>query len=217
MTDTYSPDSWLVSLVSSFQDYINDGLNNYILNDLGAPAGLEIFETVMEFPASEAIPQGVELGKTVIHFDIDDLDNKALGFGPNYVNYEVTDGTLTEPGTLVQQEASVHLVNWDVGIWASDQSGGITNRLLAYQALDALLRGEIARKKCMEQTEGVELVHFQNGRFVTENLNDVRLFRMVGAELVTRVYSRKLSDPEILVDGDVVQDPDLTISSIPLT
>lgn len=216
MTDTFNPDSWLTSALDSIQDYIRDALNNSILDANNNPAGSEIFDVVMEFPASTALPSGVEAGKTIVHFEIDDIDNTTLGFGESFVNRTIQDGTPSDPGYVTEEEAGRHVINFDVGIWASDKSGGPSNRALAYQTLDQVLRGPIARDNCMEQTQGVELVRFQNGRFVTEMINDVRLFRMVGAELVVRVFSRKVAEPEILVDGDIIQEPHLTIDSVDL-
>jgi hypothetical protein len=101
-------------------------------------------------------------------------------------------------------------------VWASDQSGGSTSRLIAYEILDKAFGGEMAKRKCMEATQGVELISFMGGRFVMDSINDIRIFRIVNAELVVRVYSRK-DGSALIVPDSITQVPVLTIPPLAIT
>jgi hypothetical protein len=212
LTTTFSPDEWLVSLFGSLTDYINAEIDQSVMVGLD-PQGLRAYEVVMDFPDADSLPEGAEFNRTIIHFGIDDIETRQLGFGPGIVNSEITDGTDLVAGTVSDQEAKSHVANFDVGIWASDESGGITSRLRAYQLLDKLFNGMIAKTRCWDFTEGVEIRFYNGGRFVNETINDVRVFRAVGMELEVRVYSRQVADDEILVDREPDQDPDLEITN----
>jgi hypothetical protein len=206
---TLNPDLWLTSTFDALTDYITGEIDGYVKDNLNADAGLNVFEISFDFPAADGQPVSAEIDKTIIHFIVDDIDNGRLGFGQQYVSsVETVEGGVT---SVVPAEARPHVVNFDVGIWASDQSGGTTARLRAYEMLDKLLASDIARRKCADATDGVEIRSFRNGRFITDTINDIRVFRVVGAELVVRVYGRDIDAPAVVVDEEPDVDPDVVI------
>lgn len=204
MPEIYNPDEWLVSLHRSLEDYLRTGLNT------------DLYEIRFDWPASNELPQDAELKKTTIHFIIEEIQNHRLGFGDNVVAEVITDhGVITDPTyyqTTELHEASRHEIQYDVGVWASDQSGGVTARLRAVQTLSSLLFGESARQSCLSATGGVEIMQFNGGRFITDTLSDVRVFRVTDGALRVKVFSRKkLADSGVIV-SEIVQQPELTIS-----
>lgn len=221
MSDQFVPEDWLVSGFNALQDYITTKINDYIKNNVNVSAGLQAYEIVMDFPDSADIPRPSEFTKTIIHFAIDDIDNTELGFGPGFVAADVIAHAVdpappaqrSPAGTIAEHEARCHVINFDVGVWSSDKSGGSTSRLRAYQMLDSILGGETAKEKCRDFTGGVEIRHFTNGRFIIERPNDIRTYRMVGGELVVRVYSRKVTDPVEFADVEPSVTPDVEIGS----
>lgn len=217
MVDQFQPESWLVSGFNSLTDYINAEINASVQNDLGADVGLQLYELVMDFPTSDSLPKPAEFTKTIIHLAIDDIDNRRLGFGPGFVNATFVDAAGVVPGTVTEEEGNSHEINFDVGVWASDKSGGTSSRLRAYEMLYNAFGTDQARQRCTDFTDGVEIRSFNNGRFIIEKPNDVRLFRMIGAELVVRVYSRTVAAPDVIVDGEPVQQPDVEIGGVSVT
>jgi hypothetical protein len=203
----YDPRDWLLSLQRSLESYV---VGRFATVTPGVDLN-EVYEIVWDYPTALSLPDPAEFTKTIIHFDIDDITTARLGHGTGIVQSAVTDGTDTDAGSVVDSEAMSHVVNYDVGVWASDLSGGVTSRLKAYQLLDKFLSGEIARQKCLIATQGVEIKFYRSGRFITEAINDVRTFRVVGAELEVRVFSLDDADPEILVDQEPTQEPELVI------
>lgn len=217
MTDQFNPDLWLTSLFDSLTDYVTAEINAAVGGN-----GADVYDVVMSYPDSDFLPSDAEFKKTLIHLEIDDIDNRILGYGDNVVDNVIVEPTPTVAGTVTPLEATLHMVNFDVGVWATDASGGVTSRLRIYEILNRAFSTDAARKRCRAVTGGVEIRHFTGGRFVTESINDIRVFRVVGAELETRVYSRTEGVTEILIDREPTQQPDLEISDdsgslVPLT
>jgi hypothetical protein len=166
----------------------------------------------MEFPGADIDAKTVPLKKTLIHFAIDAIESREVGMGDNVFNsnYNATTHTVTP------QSAMVNVVNFDIGIWASDESGGTTQRMRARQLLQNLF-GIGAVAKFRTRTDGgnggVEILRFSGGRFITEPVNDIRLYRMVDGQMDVRVYSRTpLSFAETgPAIEEIVQAPNLTI------
>lgn len=209
---TYDPTSWVTSMQRALKDYILAEVDAAV----GTNQGLDAFDVVFDYPTSLATAIAADFQKTIIHLEIDDIENIKLGFGTDIVDSVYTPSDVSNPATVVESEARCHKVNFDVGTWASDQSGGSTSRLVAYEILDKAFGGEFARKKCMDATQGVEIVSFMGGRFLVDTINDIRVFRMVNSELVVRVYSRK--DGEALIVPDSIsQSPQLTIPPLAIT
>jgi len=201
---TYDPTAWVTTMQRSLKEYVLAEIDAVI-----PEGGLNAFEVVMDYPISAAGSLEADLQKTIIHFEIDDINSIKLGFGSDIVKVEYTPGDVANAATIVESEARCHRVNYDVGVWASDVSGGATSRLVAYEILDKALGGEMARQKCKTVTQGVEITGFTGGKFVIDTLNDVRVFRVVDCSLDVRVYSRK--DGTQIVADTISQDPHFTI------
>lgn len=189
---------------------------NEVAESVSPSVGLDVYQVVFDYPMAvdEAVKSNFE--KTIIHLEIDDVENMGLGFGSNIVKETYNPGDVSNPATTVESEARSHRVNFDVGVWASDQSGGSTSRLVTYEMLDKAFGGQFAKQKCMDATQGVEIISFQGGRFVVDTINDIRVFRIVNCELVVRVYSRK-DGSELIVPDSISQSPALTIPPLAIT
>jgi hypothetical protein len=211
-TNTFDPEIHMESLSRCLKEYAEDGFKNAVEDESGNPSGDQLYDIVMEFPGTEISSMKVPLEKTLIHFAIDDVEDRVVGIGDNIFadNYEpITD-------TVNPQEAKMHMVNFDVGVWSSDRSGGVTSRLRAQQILLQLFLGSIAQTRIREATHGgdgcLEILKYSGGNFATERINDVDVYRMMGAELVIRVFSRTpISDEPLPAIESLVQVPGLTI------
>jgi hypothetical protein len=210
---TYDPQKWITTMQRSLRDYLLAEIDTAV-SDEAMPfpddIGLQVFEVLLDYPPSVAPAGDVDFKKTIIHLQIDDIENIKLGFGTDVVAITYTPGDVAHAATIVEKEARCHRVNFDVGVWASDQSGGPSSRLLAMEILEDALGGEMARRKCMSVTQGVEITSFNGGRFVVDTINDVRIFRIIDCTLEVRVYSRK--DGESMIVADTIsQNPLLTL------
>ena len=211
-TNTYDPEIHMESLSRCLKEYAEDGFKNAIVDEGNNPSGDEVYDIVMEFPGTQIVSMKVPLAKTIIHFAIDDIEDRVVGLGNNVFenNYDPIGETVNP------QEARMHMVNFDVGIWSSDRSGGVTSRLRAQQILINLFLGSIAQARIREATHGgdgcLEILRYTGGNFATERINDVDVYRMMGAELVIRVFSRTpINDQPLPAIEEVVQVPGLTI------
>lgn len=211
MVETYDPNQWLISMKRSLEEYISNGINAAVKDNNNVSAGLEMFDIRFDWPDSNDVPEDVEFQKTIIHFLITDIENKRLGFGDNIIEETIVERVDPDPSSVTVGEASEHQIEFDIGIWASDQSGGVTNRLVAYQILTDLLQGEMARVACKDITEGVEIMTFHSGRFITDTISDIRVFRVTDISLRVRVFSRKAKTDLGIVVEEMVFDPGLTI------
>lgn len=210
----FNPEKWLETTVRGIKEYTESALDLVILDEAQNPVGLQQYEVVMEFPGADLDTRKVPNPKTIIHFEIDDLVDSIIGIGENYFrdNYDEVEKTLKP------QEAIEHRVNFDVGIWAWDKSGGTTSRMRAVQVLTNLFGGTSSIDKLRAATdEGdgvIEIIGYQGGRFITDRVNDVPVYRMVGGELEVRVFSRTPmpTDAEAVpAIEEIVQSPGLTI------
>lgn len=217
-THLYDPYKWLPTLFRSMKEYIESGIDAAFKAG-STPVGLQAYEIIFDFPTARLEPRLLpftnEDGKpiTLIHLEIDNIDNQPLGFGTAEFAETLNPGS---PGEIVPEEAHGHEVRFDVGVWATDSSGGSTSRLDAYGALDSILSGPEAVTGCREATGGVLIRSFGGGRFLTEAVNDIRLYRVADMELVTHVFSSKLligsSEgeivivPELLIDETIIID-----------
>ena len=209
--NTYDPERWLETVVRTLREYAENGFHNAVKNNGGDPVGDSVYEVVMEFPSNLDPARELPMDRTIIHFEIDDIVDIVLGFGDNIIRENFNESDYT----VHPQEARVHRINFDVGIWASDRSGGTTQRLRAYQVLTNLFHGSRARRgiwnASTEGDGGIEILEFTGGRFLTERTGDIPLYRMIDCQLEIRVYSRTpLGEPEAAVET-VVQSPGLSI------
>lgn len=191
---TYNPDKWLTSLVMSLKDYIQQNI------------GTSVYEIRSSAPSAEELVEKMPLKKTVIHFEIDNPDNQVFGFGDNVVAAAYDDPNFH----VIESEAGLHEVNFDMGIWASVESGGPPAIRQALQDLSRILYGPSSQAECLAYTDGIDIREFSGGRITPDKLGDIILFRAVDIVLRVRVYSRKVKAPLTYID-DFSQDPDLVI------
>jgi hypothetical protein len=196
----YDPEKFMESTFRTIKEYVETNINT------------RIYEVVMEFPGAQLDAGELPMKKTLIHFEMDDQESKPVGFGDGMFadNYQ--------PGVgLFPQYAAVQTFTFDVGIWASDSSGGTTSRMRVKQALNYLFDMNNGGSKRFgdfsDNGDGrIEVLSFSGGRFVLDSSNNVRLYRMVDCQLTVRVYSRTPipteSAPAI---EEIDQSPNLTI------
>jgi hypothetical protein len=196
----FNPEKWEETAVRGVKDYVEANIDT------------DLYAVVMEFPGALLDAQEMPLDKTVIHFDIDDHVNQPLGLGekPIVDNYDDTSHTVNP------QWGAMHRLNFDVGIWASDKSGGTTSRMRANQYLMQLFGFPNSVDALRAATDGgdgaVEILRYSGGNNTIDTVNDVRVYRMIGGELEVRVFSRTpLSDTPSPAIEEIVQSPGLTI------
>lgn len=184
------PDKWVETLFRAFQAFVESKIDT------------EIYDLRFSFPSANDLGILMPLNKTIIHFEMDNITNPTFGIGRNVVaaDYDDINKTITE------WEALEHELNYDVGVWASARSGGVTARLRAYQVLNDLFAG--ARAFFDLQEIGIEIKSFNGAAFHKEELNDVEVFRIANMTLVICVYSRRAYMTETYIDS-VVQDQEL--------
>lgn len=216
-THVYDPRKWLPSMFRALSEYVSGGIDASTKH-FDEDIGLRAYEILFDFPAARVDPRKLpfrnEQGEatTLFHLEIDNIDSQPLGFGDN----QFTETIYAANGTVVPEEAHGHEVTFDVGVWATDESGGSSARLEAYGILDSIFSGPGAQNACQSLTGGVLIRSFSGGRFLTETVNDIRLYRVADVELVTHVYSSKLVQPavipvieivpELIIDGVVIVD-----------
>jgi hypothetical protein len=209
---TYDDTNWLPSLFRTLNDFISGAVDSSVQGNSGGNSGLKVYRLTFDFPAAatvaDELPFRGEDGRpqSIIHFVIDDIDNHPLGMGDNVVDEILSEDELT----LIPVEAEMHMVNFDVGIWATDASGGSTARLVAYQMLSQVFGPTSAKESFQTLTGGLEIVSFRGGRMIQETVNDIRLYRVIDSELIIRAYSRQ-NVPDQPVVGDVAQNTGLII------
>ena len=206
-TNTYDPEQWLVSTTRALKEFVDNAFN-------------AAYEVIMEFPSTDTVMKYVPLEKTLIHFEIDDVHGRPLGFGANIgtTNYDETN-----PGseTVRPQEARLHTINFDVGVWSSDRSGGTTARLRAQQTLSDLFIGKRAQDAldaAVKDGDGrIEILRYEGGRSLTDRINDVDVYRMTGATLEVRVFSRTKLGPLEAPITDILTDENLDIGGVAIS
>jgi len=217
----FDPEKWLESMIRELKTYVGAGINNSVLNPSQVPVGLYNpttnpngpYELVMEFPTPESMRTKVPLPRTMVHLEIDAIDNNLLGFGDGIFRTNYDSGSQTAS----PQAAGSHHVNFDVGIWSSDKSGGTTARLRMYQLLNTLFHGKLAQLAFDAQADGgdgrIEILNFSGGRFITETINDVVTYRTVEGVLELRVFSRTpmAHTVDVPTIEEILQEPSLVI------
>jgi hypothetical protein len=211
----YNPEEYLTSSIRALEQYAKDAFHKAVRDSNDNPVGNQVFEIIMEYPEANQLPHKTPLTKTLIHFAIDDIENPDLGFGDNIFreNYDPVTKT-SRP-----QEARLHRINFDVGVWTSDRAGGTTMRLRAYEILTNLFKGSIAETlayNAMSQNDGsLEILRFSGGRFFQEKINDIVTYRIADCMLDVRVYSRTpLPKTGGATIEQINQDQDLEIDNI---
>ena len=204
---------FLESTVRCLKEYLEYQFRVSV-NDGQEYVGLDAYEVVAEFPALGLELRKMPMQRTIIHFEIDDIQNIVIGMGENI--FETTFDSDT--GQNINRTGAAHTLNLDIGIWASDASGGTTARMRANQILHNVLGGTLGITKLRNFTDGgdgmLELLSFTGGRFVLDKINDMTVYRMVECTLVLRVFSRVPLDDELNAPAiqDIIIDPDLSIT-----
>ena len=204
---TYNPDLWATTMWRALKTYI-DGIVDE-----------DIYSVVLGYPTAKDLDQLLPLKKTIIHFDIEDMPERPLGLGDNYVD-AAFDDTAPPDGQMVEYwEAHYHEVLFDIGVWASAESGGVTSRLEARTLLTKLFTGTTAYEACMTVTDGVHIHRFTGGRNLVDGFGDIPLWRMVDIALTIQVFSRTKVPPVEYIAGitDVIQEPEIEIGGVPIT
>lgn len=192
----YDPDNWLLSATRSLKEYVESQVN------------LDLVTVEMSYPDTEYWTKETPLEKTLIHFEIDDQDAPTFAFGHpgKEVFIESPDNGVT-PNYWRIDEAQLHLVNFDVGVWASQESGGATARLKYHQLLVNLFSVAGAKESLQDATGGIWVVSFAGGRHTTDRINDLPVWRAHDMTLIARVYSRHIGTQEVVPDAvDFVED-----------
>jgi hypothetical protein len=209
----YDPERWLETTVRCLKEYLEENFNK-ALTDGDEYVGLQVYEIVAEFPGPDLDLRKMPMDKTIIHFEIDDIQSGLLGFGDGIVDYLFDDAS----GSVAGRTGEIHLINLDVGIWASDRSGGVTARSRAKQILHNCLGSAASITRLRDFSSNgdgeLELLGFTGGRFVPDRINDMPVHRMIECTLILRVFSRvPLEDtqygPMIL---EIAVDPDMQIN-----
>jgi hypothetical protein len=192
----FDPESWLVTLDRALKAWIEGQMPADLLPDVTVE---------MDFPDTRSWPRDTPLDKILIHVAQDDENDPAFGFGiPGDDVYDAVAGTNTH------REAAQHLVNFDVGVWSSAQTGGSTKRKQVVQALKDMFVPNGA-KKALDDAEGIWVVSFDGGRSALDRINDVPVWRAMEMTLIVRVVSRHLpAEPDIVQDS-YTQEQELTI------
>jgi len=186
----YDIDNWLVSATRTLAAYITDAFDS------------ELVTVEMSFPDTMNL---LPLPKTLVHLEQDAMEHPVVGFG--IPTAEVFDDVA---GTVLPQDLAVHLVNFDVGVWASRESGGATHRMEVTQVLSSLFAPAAARQAFREAT-GMSVVSFNGGRNELDRLNDTPVWRALDMTLVVRVVSRNVPQVADIMVTDITQDQELTI------
>jgi hypothetical protein len=202
MTQTlFDPEIWLETTVRGIKDYVQAALDP------------NVYDVVMEFPGAALDENNsMPMRKTIVHFEIDDIVDSPVSMGdePMELNYDATAHTI-DP-----QWAAMHVINFDVGVWASDASGGTTSRMRVRQILFDLFGRPHGITKLRQATDGgdgaIEILKYSGGAFTVDSISDVRVFRMINGELEVRVFSRTKRTNEIApAIEEIDQAPGLTI------
>lgn len=214
----YNPEIYLESATRILKAYAEDGITQAVQDNNAQNVGLDVYDVVMEFPSDELIVTKVPGSRSIIHFELDMIQDFILSFGENVAR------SVYDPGlhTVTEQEGRRHILNFDVGIWSWDKSGGTTARLRARQILTNLFTGSQATDTLRSFSDGgdgaLEIVSYTDGSFVTEAINDVRVFRMINSTLSIRVFSRTPNpivipsiesidyDIQLILDDELIAD-----------
>jgi hypothetical protein len=187
----YDPEEFLESTIRVLKEYLEQEFHRSV--SVGAEyVGEQAYEVVPQFPGPDLDTRKMPMQRTIIHFEIDDIQSAPLGMGEGI--YDQTYDPATEMVTGRTGEG--HLINLDVGIWASDASGGSTSRSRAKQILQNSLGGSRGVLKMREFSDAgvedgtIDIMSFSGGRFVMDRINDMQVFRMIECTLVVRVFSR---------------------------
>jgi hypothetical protein len=195
----YDPDEWFVGLTRTIESFAKQ----YFDPDL--------FTVEMSFPDVTDLARWTPFAKTIVHCETDDISSPVWAFDHPGVDY--TDPFA--PDYVELWEAQRHRINFDVGVWASAESGGETSRMRAVQMLTDLFTVPGWKENFNELTGGLWPVSFSGGRNVLDRINDIPVWRTTDMTLVVEAFSRhKPQEPEVIV-VDAEQNQKLTVDGSP--
>jgi hypothetical protein len=203
---TTNPDQWLTTFFRA--------LGSYVATNLRPP---EVYDVRFSFPDARDLADLTPFPNTIVHFEIDDVAHPWFGFGDNIVEEEID----MVAGTYRGYEALCYIVNLDVGIWCSARAGGVTQRMVTFEKLHKLLDGA-ERYLWIREHLGMEILSFEGGQFIVEEINDIAVHRTVGMTLRVRVYARNIGEAVMYIDeiGQIqnleIRD-NLFIDGLPIT
>lgn len=187
----YDVDNWLVTSSRTLREFIAAAFD---------PGHVTV---ELNFPNTQEL---LPLPKTLIHLEMDAMTHPVVGFGVPKI--EVIDDV---NGTVTNSDLAAHEVNYDVGVWASRESGGATARMQAMQTLSNLFAPAKARLDFRDAT-GMSVVSFTGGRNELDRLDDVPVWRALDMTLVVRVVSRNVQTEVDILPTDIIEQPQLTIT-----
>lgn len=190
---------WLVTTLRQLEAYTLASLQ--ALPELGSEVTVE-----MDFPDTRSWKKETPLDHVLVHFSLDDENDPALGFGkPGASDYD------SDAGTELFSEAAMHLLNFDVGIWVSAESGGASKRMETRQALKNLFGTVTGKQAFNEALDGPWVVSFDGGSDELDRINDIPVWRTAGMTLVVRVFSKHTPAQPTQVPLSLDQLQELTI------
>lgn len=199
----YDPDNWLLSATRSLGSYVSSKVNGPTL----APTDIE-----MSFPNTRDWSKSVPLAHSIIHFEQDDVESAPWGFGtPGTLTFTESPDAGVTPAHERLDEAQRHLVNFDVGVWTSAESGGVTERMRLVQTLINIFTVAGAKQELFDTTGGLWVVSFSGGRNELDRINDLPVYRALDMTLILRVFSRHTGVEEVVPDS-FDQSQSLTIA-----
>lgn len=174
----YDPTRYLTTTKRVLKDYVTDKL-------VADPTIGDVVDVQMSFPDTRDWTLKSPLERSVVHFELDDDPEVRLGFG---VPQAQEDGD--DPDTVVLSEPALHMLNFDVGIWTSPQSGGETKRMQIREALYSIFGPAGARQDITQATDGIVVVSYDGGSDVLDRVNDLPVYRTTQIVLVVKVFSK---------------------------
>jgi hypothetical protein len=184
-------EDWLTELWAALKGYADEAL--------GAFANVN-YDIRLGFPPESVFSddERMVLDNVIIHFEIDDVRNPVFGFGDNVIQSESLYDT-PDPNDVTEVEAQQHIVNFDVGIWATQKAGGETARLRAYQRLTHVFQGVEAYRDCSDKA-GIQIKSFEGGQNIIETINDITVWRVAGMTLQIQVFNRRYKTPTTYIE-----------------
>lgn len=210
-----NPNQWFTSTVRALKEHVNEAF--------AVEMGVAAVTVVFGHPGAAELAELLPEPQPVISFETDDITTTNVGFGDDVVKSTVLmldpDGN---PATLndfwmIHEEGKRHVLNFDIGVWCSDYAGGYTACMRVYEVLQKILGTSRSRDTFNKASNGVSILSFSGGRIVVDKVNDIRVYRLIDAEMNVRVFSRNVNLP-----GDerevakIVQAPGLKIDSLTL-
>lgn len=177
-------EDWLEGAIRALKGFLNEVLN----------VGTASYEIITGFPPDEIFgDRRMPLENVLIHVDIDDINNPIFGFGDTVLLNE-SQYDFPTANEMTPVEAQQHVINYDIGIWATEKAGGDTARLRVYQRLTHSLSGTEAYKIFATKT-GTQIRNFYGGHFIVDTINDIKVWRVANVTLSVVLFNKRYASP----------------------